>query len=124
MRVFGYARVSTSKQSLDIQINELKKAGVLERRIFSDQSTGNNTDRTGLDLLRMKVEENDIILVTRLDRLGRNTIDMITLIDYELCTSCKHVKIQKMCLECLFFSCEVLMQNTVASWVIRSPLSY
>lgn len=81
MRLFGYARVSTSKQSLSIQINQLKAAGVEERRIFTDKSTGSNTDRGGLDLLRMKVEEGDSILVTKLDRLGRNTIDMVTLIE-------------------------------------------
>lgn len=81
MRLFGYARVSTSKQSLDIQINQLKEAGVEERRIFTDKSTGSNTERTGLDLLRMKVEEGDNILVTKLDRLGRSTIDMVTLIE-------------------------------------------
>ncbi len=81
MRVFGYARVSTSKQSLDIQIKQLKEAGVEEKRIFTDKSTGNNTERSGLDLLKMKVEDGDNILVTKLDRLGRNTIDMISLIE-------------------------------------------
>lgn len=81
MRQFGYARVSTSKQSLDIQIKQLKEAGVEEKRIFTDQSTGSNTERTGLNLLRMKVEAGDNILVTKLDRLGRNTIDMVLLIE-------------------------------------------
>ncbi|WP_321160115.1 recombinase family protein, partial [Neisseria gonorrhoeae] len=38
------------------------------------------TDREGLDLLRMKVEEGDVILVKKLDRLGRDTADMIQLI--------------------------------------------
>lgn len=81
MRLFGYARVSTSKQSLNIQINQLKDAGVEERRIFTDKLTGSNTERSGLDLLRIKVEQGDNILVTKLDRLGRNTIDMVTLIE-------------------------------------------
>jgi len=81
MRIFGYARVSTSKQSLDIQVKQLKEAGVEEKRIFTDQSTGSTTDRSGLALLRMKVEDGDDILVTKLDRLGRNTIDMVTLIE-------------------------------------------
>ncbi|EBU9332580.1 hypothetical protein DMU78_25480, partial [Salmonella enterica subsp. enterica serovar Typhimurium] len=39
-----------------------------------------STDREGLDLLRMKVEEGDVILVKKLDRLGRDTADMIQLI--------------------------------------------
>jgi len=80
MRLFGYARVSTSQQSLDIQIKALKEAGVSSKRIFTDQSSGSNTDRNGLTLLKMKVEEGDIILVKKLDRLGRDTADMVNLI--------------------------------------------
>jgi len=80
MRLFGYARVSTSQQSLDIQIRALRDAGVNANRIFTDKASGSSTDREGLDLLRMKVEEGDVILVKKLDRLGRDTADMIQLI--------------------------------------------
>lgn len=66
MRIFGYARVSTSQQSLDIQIRALKDAGVKANRIFTDKASGSSTDREGLDLLRMKVEEGDVILVKKL----------------------------------------------------------
>lgn len=81
MRLFGYARVSTSQQSLDIQIGVLKDAGVKANRIFTDRASGISTDREGLDMLRMKVEEGDVILVKKLDRLGRDTADMIHLIN-------------------------------------------
>lgn len=81
MRLFGYARVSTSQQSLEIQINALKAAGVKESRIFTDKITGCHTDREGLKLLRLKVEDGDVIIVKRLDRLGRDTADMIQLIE-------------------------------------------
>ena len=80
MRLFGYARVSTSQQSLDIQIRALKDAGVKTNRIFTDKASGSSVDRPELDLLRMKVEEGDAILVKKLDRLGRDTADMIQLI--------------------------------------------
>lgn len=80
MRLFGYARVSTSQQSLDIQIRALRDAGVKANRIFTDKASGSSTDRKGLELLRMKVEEGDVILVKKLDRLGRDTADMIQLI--------------------------------------------
>ena len=80
MRLFGYARVSTSQQSLDIQIQSLKKEGVKNSRIFTDKLSGKDTERNGLNLLRIKVEESDVILVTKLDRLGRDTADMILLI--------------------------------------------
>ena len=80
MRLFGYARVSTGQQSLDLQIKTLKRAGVKENRIFSDKISGSHMEREGLNLLRVKVEEGDVLLVTKLDRLGRDTADMIQLI--------------------------------------------
>lgn len=80
MRLFGYARVSTSQQSLDIQIKALKEAGVKTSRIFTDKISGKHINREGLQLLRIKVEEGDVVLVKKLDRLGRDTSDMIQLI--------------------------------------------
>lgn len=80
MRLFGYARVSTSQQSLDIQLKALKSAGVKQSRIFSDKASGSNNERKGLELLQMKVEEGDVLLVKKLDRLGRDTAEMISLI--------------------------------------------
>ncbi len=80
MRLFGYARVSTSQQSLDLQIQALRAKGVKPSRIFTDKATGANVDRNGLNLLRVKVEEGDVVLVKKLDRLGRDTSDMIQLI--------------------------------------------
>jgi len=80
MRLFGYARVSTSQQSLDAQVKAIKAEGVTASRIFTDKVTGSNLNREGLRLLRLKVEEGDVILVKKLDRLGRDTADMIQLI--------------------------------------------
>ncbi len=80
MRLFGYARVSTSQQSLDGQVKALKEAGVKTSRIFTDKASGSHVNRDGLQSLRVKVEEGDVILVKKLDRLGRDTADMIQLI--------------------------------------------
>lgn len=80
MRLFGYARVSTSQQSLDIQIKTLQEAGVKKNRIYTDKASGSHVKREGLHILRVKVEEGDVILVKKLDRLGRDTADMIQLI--------------------------------------------
>lgn len=80
MRKFGYARVSTSQQSLKLQKEALEAEGVKPSRIFSDIGSRSNMDREGLNLLRIKVEAGDLVLVTRLDRLGSDTADMIKLI--------------------------------------------
>jgi DNA invertase Pin-like site-specific DNA recombinase len=80
MRLFGYGRVSTNQQSLDIQVAALESEGVEAHRIFTDKATGKNIDRAGLDELRMKVESGDVILIKKLDRLGRDTADMISLV--------------------------------------------
>lgn len=80
MRLFGYARVSTSQQSLDGQVKALKTEGVRANRIFTDKVSGSHVQREGLQMLRLKVEEGDVILVKKLDRLGRDTADMIQLI--------------------------------------------
>jgi DNA invertase Pin-like site-specific DNA recombinase len=80
MRLFGYARVSTNQQSLDLQVKALKEAGVGVSRIFTDKASGGHGERDGLRTLRVKVEEGDVILVKKLDRLGRDTADMIALI--------------------------------------------
>ena len=80
MRLFGYARVSTSRQALDSQVRVLQEAGVKLHRIFTDQVSGRSLERPGLNTLQQKVENGDVILVRKLDRLGRNTADMIRLI--------------------------------------------
>ncbi len=80
MRLFGYARISTSQQSLKTQIQALIDAGVKPSRIFTDKKSGSHMEREGLHLLKLKVEEGDVILIKKLDRLGRDTADMIQLI--------------------------------------------
>jgi len=63
-----------------IQRDVLLAEGVEDHRIFGDTQTGQNLDREGIETLRMKVEKGDIVIVTRLDRLGRDLLDMITLV--------------------------------------------
>ena len=53
---------------------------VRSNRIFTDKVSGKNSDRKGLKKLLVKVEKGDVILVKKLDRLGRYTADMIQLI--------------------------------------------
>lgn len=81
MALLGYARVSTIQQKLDLQVSALKQAGVREDRIFTDKMTGKTDDREGLKRLLTRAERDDTIICTKMDRLGRNTSDMIKIVD-------------------------------------------
>ena len=74
----GYARVSTKDQNLDLQKDALKKAGC--RKIYSEQVSGAKTDRTELNEMIKHIREGDIIIVWKLDRLGRSLRDLVDLI--------------------------------------------
>jgi len=69
MRI-GYARVSTSSQSFDRQLDALKSAGC--ERIFTDQASGAKSARPGLDRALEDLRQGDDLVVHSLDRLGRN----------------------------------------------------
>ena len=75
----GYARVSTSSQSLDIQLEKLELAGC--EKFFTDKVSGKSTDRKGLQEMLSYCRELDEIYCTKLDRMGRNTRDMISIIE-------------------------------------------
>lgn len=60
---------------------ELKNASVRENRIFTDMMTEATDEREGLQRLLGHAEKDDIIICTRMDRLGRNTADMIDIVD-------------------------------------------
>ena len=81
MALLGYARVSTSHQKLTSQITELNTAGVRDDRVFTDMMSGATDEREGLQRLLARAEKDDIILCTKMDRLGRNTADMIRIVD-------------------------------------------
>lgn len=77
--VYGYARVSTVGQSYEEQVKELKAAGC--ERIFSDKASGKNTNRPGFEEMSKTLLSGDTVIITKLDRLGRNLKDLIETID-------------------------------------------
>lgn len=83
--IIGYARVSTTKQagegtSLETQRERLREAGA-ERVIEDGGRSGATTDRPGLAELRAAVRPGDAVLVTKLDRLGRSTKDLLNIVE-------------------------------------------
>lgn len=73
----GYARVSTPRQSLDAQLDRLHAAGI--EKIWTDKKSGKNTDRPGLTDLLEYARGGDVLVVTKLDRLGRNLRETLNL---------------------------------------------
>jgi DNA invertase Pin-like site-specific DNA recombinase len=72
----GYARISTTDQTLDLQHDALTKAGCT--KIFTDTASGAQTERKGLTEALSYVRAGDTIVVWKLDRLGRSLKDLIT----------------------------------------------
>jgi len=77
--LIGYARVSKDEQNLDLQFDALNAAGV--ERIFSDKESGAKADRKGLAETLSHLRAGDVLTVWKLDRLGRNTIQLMMLLN-------------------------------------------
>jgi DNA invertase Pin-like site-specific DNA recombinase len=79
MAMLGYARVSTQDQTLTGQIETLKAAGA--STIFREKVSGVRADRPQLAKVMSALKPGDIVLVTKLDRLGRSTRELLDLIE-------------------------------------------
>lgn len=79
---YGYARVSTTDQNLDRQLEQLRQYIADERYIITDKASGKNFDRRGYNSLvgtadtAPLLHEGDLLLITSLDRLGRNYVEI------------------------------------------------
>ena len=71
----GYARVSTGEQELALQLDALKEAGC--KLVFQDLASGARTDRPGLAEALAHVRDGDVLIVWKLDRLGRSLPHLI-----------------------------------------------
>lgn len=77
MSKIGYARVSSKEQNLDRQLEALDYVS----RVFSDKVSGQSTERPQLKAMLEYIREGDIVVVTELDRLGRNNSDLTTIMN-------------------------------------------
>ncbi|MED4370740.1 recombinase family protein [Bacillus subtilis] len=68
--IYGYARVSTNRQELDIQIRALKEAGAT--KIYKEKISGAKADRKELSKLLREIKAGDTLLVTKADRIARS----------------------------------------------------
>ena len=77
MRI-GYARVSTEEQSLALQLDALRQAGC--ERVFTEKASAAKTSRLGLSEVRSHLRPGDVLVVWKLDRLGRSVTGLVDLV--------------------------------------------
>lgn len=78
--LIGYARVSTPDQNIDHQIDALTRAGVEPDNVYTDRASGARANRPELDkALASANRAGDQLVITRLDRLGRSVLHLVTL---------------------------------------------
>lgn len=79
---YGYARVSTDDQKLDLQLDALARAGVERERVFTDEASGARiADRPGLKAAFETLRPGSNLVVWKIDRLGRNLSELIQTAD-------------------------------------------
>ena len=79
--LIGYQRVSTDDQKLELQHDALTSSGVDASRIYEDKLSGAKTDRPGLEHAIRACRKGDVLVVWRLDRLGRSLKDLIGIVE-------------------------------------------
>ena len=75
-KIFGYMRVSTKEQHEESQKIALLQTGVPERQIYMDKQSGKDFHRPQYEKLLKKLDDNSVLFVTSIDRLGRNYEDL------------------------------------------------
>jgi len=80
-RLFGYARVSTEDQILDVQIEKLLEVGVQKNDLFSDKLSAVNAHRDGYRLMRKQIQRGDFLIVYSVSRLARDAKMLLTILD-------------------------------------------
>jgi DNA invertase Pin-like site-specific DNA recombinase len=77
MAIIGYARVSSTGQSLDVQLQKL----VACEKVYQEKKSGRTDKREQLQLALDYVRDGDVLVITKLDRLGRSTRDLLNIIN-------------------------------------------
>jgi DNA invertase Pin-like site-specific DNA recombinase len=78
--LIGYTRVGTYGQTLDVQLEQLRKAGCASRNLYREKVTGAQADRRELSRMLGKLGPGDVVTVTRIDRLARSTFDLSAIV--------------------------------------------
>jgi len=79
MATVGYARVSTTDQKLEVQLDALYKVGV--DRVYQEKASGADGDRVELAAMLDYVREGDVVVCCKLDRIARSTAHLLAIVD-------------------------------------------
>lgn len=79
--LYGYARVSTEEQNLNLQLDALRAAGIPDNRIFKDKVSGTAKVKPGLARVRNVMRAGDCLAVWRLDRVGRGMVSTVAFVE-------------------------------------------
>ncbi len=88
---YGYARVSTFDQNLELQLEALRSSGC--DRIFEDKISGAKSKRPGLDKLIKVLRPGDTVVVWKLDRMGRSLIHLVELLNFFLSNNIEFISV-------------------------------
>jgi len=81
MATCGYARVSTTGQKLDAQLEALKAAGVEDDHLFQEKESGSRADRPKLQEMLRFVRKGDTVIATKIDRIARSTKHLLEIVE-------------------------------------------
>lgn len=121
-KIYGYARVSTNEQNTDRQIIALKEMGVPEECIFVDKISGKDFQRPQYRKLLRKLDNQSVLYVKSIDRLGRNYEDLGE--QWRIITKEKSADIVVLDMPILDTRREKTLLGTFMSDIILALLSY
>lgn len=119
---YGYARVSTGEQNIDRQKIALLKMGVPETHIYADKLSGKNFERPQYKKLLKKLNEDSVLYIKSIDRLGRNYSDLNE--QWRIITKEKKSDIVVIDMPILDTRREKNLLGTLISDIVLSLLSY
>lgn len=122
VKIYGYARVSTREQNEDRQIIALKEMGVPEKNIYLDKLSGRNFDRPQYKKLLKKLDDNSVLYIKSIDRLGRSYRDLSD--QWQLITKDKGADVVVIDMPVLDTRREKNLLGTLISDLVLALLSY
>ncbi len=96
-RLIGYARPTRDKLDLELQLESLHLAGVEKQNIYIEETTDFHSKRVILIQLQSELKENDVLIVHRLEIIGKSVRDLLNIINIILSRGCEIKTLEEKC---------------------------